>query len=285
MPNDRVMRMAFLVSLLGHCVLFSAPGMKIPENRDDKKNIKVSLKIEDPVILPKIREIGMEKKIPELPELPEESVPEEPDLKEPDEPPEEQPEEKELEDVSPELPPAQEVFKAPPETPTPEPPEQAVPEPSPQPRTEKIAAPTTPPVQDIEKPPPLPMPTPQPVPAVKELSENVVKDKNFAEKVKVPHPDTEKMLRYQDAVKQRIQSARRYPRWARRHGVEGAVGVSFLVLSDGSSKNIRLTRSSGYKILDEEALATIKRAGPFPPIPEKNIPRTRIHVSIVFNLQ
>lgn len=90
----------------------------------------------------------------------------------------------------------------------------------------------------------------------------------FKPELKVSQPAQEEMLRYQDMVKQRIEEARRYPAWARKQGMEGIVLVSFIVLANGEANEIRLIRSCGAKILNEEALNTIKRAAPFTPIPE-----------------
>jgi len=96
----------------------------------------------------------------------------------------------------------------------------------------------------------------------------------------------EAMLRYQDMVKQRIENKRRYPAWAKRQGIEGIVHINFTVLSNGLSKDIKIARTSGFKILDEEATRNVKRANPFPPIPE-NIKESSIkmNVAIVYTLK
>ena len=104
--------------------------------------------------------------------------------------------------------------------------------------------------------------------------------------VEVINPQDEATLRYQDMVKQRIEEVRRYPPWAKRQGIEGTAYISFTVLSNGSSQNVKIVRSSGSKILDEEAVATVKRANPFPPIPKEiSISFVRMEVSIVFTLE
>ncbi|HEX9878758.1 MAG TPA: energy transducer TonB, partial [Candidatus Binatia bacterium] len=43
--------------------------------------------------------------------------------------------------------------------------------------------------------------------------------------------------------------------------------VEFTVLGDGSLSGARLIRSSGFSILDEEALRAVRSAAPFYPIP------------------
>ena len=98
--------------------------------------------------------------------------------------------------------------------------------------------------------------------------------------------DSEAMLRYQDMVKQRIEEARRYPYWAKRQRLEGVAYLSFAVLSNGTSRDIRIMRSSGLEFIDEEAIKTIKRANPFPPIPQElNHDFVLMEVSIVYTLQ
>ena len=135
----------------------------------------------------------------------------------------------------------------------------------------------------VEKPKePEPKLEPQPEEAaIIEPSKEVIE-----EKAEIIGFDSEAMLRYQDMVKQRIEEARRYPYWAKRQRLEGVAHLSFAVLSDGTSRDVRITRSSGLEFLDKEAIKTIKRANPFPPIPqEMNHDFVSMEVSIVYTLQ
>lgn len=50
-----------------------------------------------------------------------------------------------------------------------------------------------------------------------------------------------------------------YPDFARRLGHEGRVVIRIQVLASGAVAAARIERSSGYAVLDEAALATIKR--------------------------
>jgi TonB family protein len=80
--------------------------------------------------------------------------------------------------------------------------------------------------------------------------------------------DAEKeMLTYLDMIKQKIQQARKYPADARQKGIEGKVEIVFTVLKQGGLKNVEIIRTSGNESLDEEAVATVKRASPFPAMP------------------
>lgn len=105
----------------------------------------------------------------------------------------------------------------------------------------------------------------------KEFSEPEKKDEERGsadvEKIDIPEPDNEAMLRYQDMVKQKIESRRRYPSWARRQNMQGVSHIVFKLLPDGSASDLRLIKSSGFSILDNEALSTVGRAAPFDPMP------------------
>lgn len=55
-----------------------------------------------------------------------------------------------------------------------------------------------------------------------------------------------------------------YPALARRHGWEGRVEVSLWLDRDGRLRDLRLVRSSGYAILDSNAVETLRRMGALP---------------------
>jgi protein TonB len=63
-----------------------------------------------------------------------------------------------------------------------------------------------------------------------------------------------------DAIQQGID----YPAMARRMGWEGKVVVSFLVLSDGSVRDVRVVLGSGHPALDRGAVDAVRKAAPFP---------------------
>jgi len=118
------------------------------------------------------------------------------------------------------------------------------------------------------------------------VKEPVKKLETVEEKIEVVKPAEQAMLRYQDMVKQRIEEVRRYPSWAKRRGIEGEVCIKFAILSKGLTQDIRIIHSSGSKVLDEEAVDTIRRASPFPPVPEEiDSSLIWMEVSIVFTLK
>ena len=65
-------------------------------------------------------------------------------------------------------------------------------------------------------------------------------------------------------IRSKIARAKRYPRQARSEGLEGVCGIHFAIRPDGSLDFVELSKSSGSRLLDDEALATVRRAAPFP---------------------
>lgn len=56
-----------------------------------------------------------------------------------------------------------------------------------------------------------------------------------------------------------------YPMIARRQGWSGKVEIAFLVTPEGGVGELRIKKSSGHMVLDEEAMAAIRRSAPFTP--------------------
>ncbi len=72
---------------------------------------------------------------------------------------------------------------------------------------------------------------------------------------------------YLAGVRARIEAAKRYPRWARRRGIQGEVDLRFRLGPDGRLLGAEVKRSSGAKVLDQAAVEAVRRAAPFPPAP------------------
>ncbi|MBT9146887.1 MAG: hypothetical protein DDT32_00634 [Syntrophomonadaceae bacterium] len=160
-----------------------------------------------------------------------------------------------------------------------------LPEPQPEPEPEPEHEPEPEPEhQDIIIPEPEPLP-PTLVPRPEEIMIEELPEELGEENIKVVDPAREAMLRYQDMVKQRIESQRRYPSWAKKQGWEGGVYLTFVVISCGQARDVKIVQSSGFDILDKEAVSTIKRAGPFPPLPETILFKwVEMEVNLVFAL-
>ena len=63
-----------------------------------------------------------------------------------------------------------------------------------------------------------------------------------------------------DGIQRRIA----YPAMAQRMGWEGKVVVAFLLLPDGSVRDIRVVQGSGHPVLDRGAVDAVRNASPFP---------------------
>lgn len=72
-------------------------------------------------------------------------------------------------------------------------------------------------------------------------------------------------------IKKIIEENLVYPPRAQRLGMSGRVVVVFEVLNSGKVQNIRIAKSTGHEILDENVVETIRKVEPFPkpPVPVK----------------
>jgi protein TonB len=82
-----------------------------------------------------------------------------------------------------------------------------------------------------------------------------------------PQPDPQVRANYRAMLANKIHAAKRYPRFAVMQRIEGSATVRFILDENGRLMNVEIEASSGFPILDEEAIAIIKRASPFPPPP------------------
>lgn len=81
-------------------------------------------------------------------------------------------------------------------------------------------------------------------------------------------------------IKDMIQRNIAYPHVARRNGWTGMVKVSFIVSSSGNVNDIKVMKSSGFKILDKNAVEAVKSSSPFPEPPVE----AQIIVPILYSL-
>jgi protein TonB len=74
-------------------------------------------------------------------------------------------------------------------------------------------------------------------------------------------------MAYFTAVREAIHKGWDYPKAALDNYLEGLVVLEFVILADGQLEDVWLVRSSGYSVLDEEALRAVRATAPFRPIP------------------
>jgi protein TonB len=72
---------------------------------------------------------------------------------------------------------------------------------------------------------------------------------------------------YFTRIKQSIEQQWEYPELALRYGLQGRLSLVFTIGATGQLEQLRIIRSSGSELLDQEALRAIKAAAPFPAIP------------------
>jgi periplasmic protein TonB len=76
-----------------------------------------------------------------------------------------------------------------------------------------------------------------------------------------------RFMEYLARLKQRIMAEWTYPEDAQRVGVSGDLEIVFTLNPAGTLIYIQLTRSSGFPILDNEALRALKTAAPYDAFP------------------
>ena len=97
--------------------------------------------------------------------------------------------------------------------------------------------------------------------------------------------DEFKFISYNRWLKVKVESVLKYPELAAVSGYQGALFIKFDIMKDGSLGGLEVLKSSGYKILDDEALRSIRAAAPFQPLPDDwNMERYSIRAAVIFYL-
>jgi protein TonB len=144
--------------------------------------------------------------------------------------------------------------------------------------------PPPPPPQEKKEPPP----PPPPPPPVEKPKEEVAPPPPPPPPPQAPKKqiDPKEIAEFQKMIYKKINSAKEYPYQAKLSGMEGTVKVSFVVKRDGSVSDIKVVNSSGYKILDDSAVDTVKKAEPYSPFPQSvEANSLRVSVEIVYRLK
>ena len=95
-----------------------------------------------------------------------------------------------------------------------------------------------------------------------------------------------KIESYSTTVTKAISKQKRYPRIAQMRGWQGEIIAILEIGGQGNLINSKIEKTSGFKILDKEVIAMIKRATPLPAPPmELKSKILKINVPISFKLQ
>jgi protein TonB len=89
---------------------------------------------------------------------------------------------------------------------------------------------------------------------------------------------------WRSEIVERISSVKEYPAAARAQGANGTAAVAFSVDRSGRVFGVRLVRSSGSSLLDEAAVATVRRANPVPP-PPGGVPGGSFTIPLHFSVE
>ncbi|MHB8846238.1 MAG: energy transducer TonB [Nitrospirota bacterium] len=97
--------------------------------------------------------------------------------------------------------------------------------------------------------------------------------------------DEFKFISYNRWLKIKVESVLRYPELAALSGLQGTLYIQFDIMKDGSLGNLEMLKTSGYKILDDEALRAIRSAAPFQTLPDEwHMERYTIRAAVLFYL-
>lgn len=95
----------------------------------------------------------------------------------------------------------------------------------------------------------------------------------------------EDLLQYQNILLAHIARYQGYPSEQRNQRVEGIVQLSFAMNRQGGLLDIWVDHSSGVGALDNEAIATVRRAQPLPNIPRTLPDQLTVQLPVSFSVQ
>jgi protein TonB len=91
---------------------------------------------------------------------------------------------------------------------------------------------------------------------------------------------------WRDQVVAQLQRAKRYPGGAESRREQGVATLTFTLGRNGAVLSRNIARSSGHPELDQEVLAMVMRAQPFPAFPASMTqPRVSLSVPVRFSLR
>jgi len=96
-------------------------------------------------------------------------------------------------------------------------------------------------------------------------------------------PPSEAAAKFRQALLRHVGRYQRYPRAARRERLYGSVDTIFSMRRDGTVLGVWVRSGSGQPIFDKEAVDTIWRAQPLPPIPADLPDPLTVETTLVFD--
>lgn len=76
---------------------------------------------------------------------------------------------------------------------------------------------------------------------------------------------------YVDSLRKKISADSRYPDYAKRTRREGTVDLVLVVGRNGDLEKVEMAKSSGFIVLDVEALRNVRESAPFDPVPDGSV--------------
>ena len=120
---------------------------------------------------------------------------------------------------------------------------------------------------------------------IDELARKGMPDKKPGDDSVTLDTDEFKFISYNRWLKIKVESVLKYPELAAISGYQGTLYIKFDIMRDGSLSGLEILKSSGYKILDDEALRSIQASAPFQPLPnEWHLERYAIRAAVIFYL-
>jgi periplasmic protein TonB len=99
----------------------------------------------------------------------------------------------------------------------------------------------------------------------------------------VSGPADSAAAKFQQVLLRHVAHYQRYPNAARSLRLQGRVHTQFSMSRDGKLLGVWIRTSSGQTLLDKEAMDTIRRAQPLPPIPSELPDPLNIHLPLLFD--
>ena len=87
-----------------------------------------------------------------------------------------------------------------------------------------------------------------------------------------PAGDNPRQWAYVESIRRKIHGNSRYPDFAKRSRQQGTAALVFTVREDGGVESLALLQSSGFTVLDVEALRNVRESAPFGPVPSQAVP-------------